>query len=201
MPQDSDSSKSERILEAAAKLMRLKSFKDISMDELAYEAGVAKGTLYLYFRSKGDIYLSLLVEKVNAFARVVSEVTREKLASSRQALERILEASHKAFAEKPRTQDVPIFAVPSVSPEEIEDDLQQKFFPVLNGLKMNLASVFKKGIESGEFRPLDPERLAGLFMHLLEYCYVHPMILSDTPTDPALEMVFVKDILIKGIMA
>ncbi len=201
MQQDSDSAKGERILEAAARLMRVKSFKDISMDELASEAGVAKGTLYLYFRSKGDIYLSLLVEKVNAFSRVVSEVTRTPSESSKTDLERILDASLEAFAQKPRSQEVPIFAVPGVSPEEIEDDLQQKFFPVLNGLKTALASIFERGTLSGEFRPLDPQRLAGLFMHLLEYCYVHPMILSDSPTDPALEMVFIKDILFKGILA
>lgn len=69
-----DSKKSELILEAAARLLRQKSFKDLSMEELAEEAGVAKGTLYLYFRSKGDIYLPLLLQKLNAFAKLVTEV-------------------------------------------------------------------------------------------------------------------------------
>ncbi|NLI97326.1 TetR/AcrR family transcriptional regulator [bacterium] len=201
LQQDSDSNKGERILEAAARLMRHKSFKEISMDELAAEAKVAKGTLYLYFRSKGEIYLSLLIEKVTSFSEVVREVKAKKWRSAKEALEEVLKASLSAFAEKPRSKEIPIFALAGVTPDEIEDDLNRHFFPLVEELKVNLSSIFKSGIDSREFRKLDPMKLAGLFLHLLEYCYVHSLLISDTPSDPSLEMAFVKDILFKGIMA
>jgi AcrR family transcriptional regulator len=197
--QECDSEKSELILEAAARLLRQKSFKDLSMNELAEEAGVAKGTLYLYFRSKGDIYLSLLLEKLNAFAELVTDVDEQDL-TARQALESILDASLRLYTGKTPSTGVPILAIPGIAPEEIEVGLQEHFFPVLEGLKKKLASIFTKGIRSKEFRKLDANRLAGVFLHLMEYCYVHSLLLADKPTNPADEITFMKDIFFRGIL-
>lgn len=49
----------EAILEAALKLFRKTSFSGFTMDALAKRLGVAKGTLYLYFRTKEELFLSL----------------------------------------------------------------------------------------------------------------------------------------------
>src|SRR5882672_1864141 len=48
------------ILEAARKVFARKGFELATVDDVAEAAGVAKGTLYLYFRSKRDIYLAAL---------------------------------------------------------------------------------------------------------------------------------------------
>src|SRR3954470_22154723 len=54
------------ILEAARKVFARKGFDQTTVDDIAAAAGVAKGTLYLYFRSKRDIYLAALKEGVLA---------------------------------------------------------------------------------------------------------------------------------------
>jgi AcrR family transcriptional regulator len=48
------------ILDAARKVFAAKGFDDASVDEIAHTAGVAKGTLYLYYPSKRDIYWEAL---------------------------------------------------------------------------------------------------------------------------------------------
>ena len=48
------------ILETARKVFAKKGFADATMDEIAAAAGLAKGTLYLYFKSKRDVYLKTL---------------------------------------------------------------------------------------------------------------------------------------------
>ena len=48
------------ILEAARSVFATKGFNDATVDDIANAAGVAKGTVYLYYRSKRDIYLSAL---------------------------------------------------------------------------------------------------------------------------------------------
>jgi len=40
------------IIEAARKLLALKGFNEVSMDEIAREVGLGKSTLYLYFKNK-----------------------------------------------------------------------------------------------------------------------------------------------------
>lgn len=51
--------KSELILDAAIKLFRHYGYRRTSMEDIAREAGVAKGTLYLYFESKDQLFRSL----------------------------------------------------------------------------------------------------------------------------------------------
>jgi AcrR family transcriptional regulator len=48
------------ILEAARSVFATKGFSEATVDDIANAAGVAKGTVYLYYRSKRDIYLSAL---------------------------------------------------------------------------------------------------------------------------------------------
>lgn len=48
------------ILEAARKVFAKKGFNDATVDDIANAAGVAKGTVYLYYRSKRDVYFAAL---------------------------------------------------------------------------------------------------------------------------------------------
>jgi len=48
------------ILEAARKIFATKGFNQATVDDIASAAGVAKGTVYLYYESKRDIYFAAL---------------------------------------------------------------------------------------------------------------------------------------------
>jgi TetR/AcrR family transcriptional regulator, fatty acid metabolism regulator protein len=48
------------LLSAARTVFSRKGFHDSTIDDIAAEAGVAKGTVYLYFKSKQEIYLGAL---------------------------------------------------------------------------------------------------------------------------------------------
>ncbi len=52
--------KKNNIIKIAANLFSQKSFHDVTMDEIAEKVGVAKGTIYLYFSSKDNLYLQIL---------------------------------------------------------------------------------------------------------------------------------------------
>ena len=55
-----DPSKGARILEAAAQLFAERHYHEVRMEDIAARAGVAKGTLYLHFRCKDDLYAGLI---------------------------------------------------------------------------------------------------------------------------------------------
>lgn len=59
--------RSQQILAAATELIEGWSFSDITMDRIAERAGVAKGTLYLYFRTKEALFLSLFETLVHSW--------------------------------------------------------------------------------------------------------------------------------------
>ncbi len=52
----------QQIIQVAATLFSQKSFHDVTVEEIAERAGVAKGTIYLYFPSKEKLYFEILEE-------------------------------------------------------------------------------------------------------------------------------------------
>jgi len=61
---EKDRGKHDQIIEAAVKVFAKKGFYNAKVSEIAREAGVADGTIYLYFKNKDDILISLFEEKM-----------------------------------------------------------------------------------------------------------------------------------------
>ncbi len=80
-----DKSKEEMILDVAKRVIEKRGFHNTRMEDIADDAGVAKGTLYLYFKSKEELFARLmdreyskilksLLEIVNSSDDVVSKI-------------------------------------------------------------------------------------------------------------------------------
>lgn len=76
------------ILDAAFRLFGTKGFYETKMSEIADEAGIAKGTLYLYFTSKEQLFTAVTKRDFGAFL----EELDQRLASGEQTLEGQLKA-------------------------------------------------------------------------------------------------------------
>jgi TetR/AcrR family transcriptional regulator, fatty acid metabolism regulator protein len=66
--------KFNRIIQAAIKVFARKGFFNSRVSEIAREAGVADGTIYLYFQNKDDILISLFEVSMDAVIRNMREV-------------------------------------------------------------------------------------------------------------------------------
>lgn len=77
--------RTDLILEAAEEMLIKKGYYNASMDEIAAQAGVAKGTLYQHFPTKEDLFFALIEKALARFEQVVqqaalsSENARQKL--------------------------------------------------------------------------------------------------------------------------
>src|SRR5438046_10434910 len=63
-----DDNKRRQIIATAADMFVSQPFHKVRLDDVAAAAGVGKGTLYIYFKSKEDLYFSILY---GGFARLV----------------------------------------------------------------------------------------------------------------------------------
>ncbi len=68
------------ILDAARRLLVRRGYRDFALDELAREAGVAKGTLFLYFRSKDELFEAAFADLVDALGASLDALLRSGLA-------------------------------------------------------------------------------------------------------------------------
>src|SRR5262245_11050884 len=83
-----DPARSEAILETAADLFGEFGYNAVRMEDIAARAGVAKGTLYLYFKNKDDLFLALILQRMTELFQEIRE--KASAASSPEAKLRIL---------------------------------------------------------------------------------------------------------------
>ena len=64
------------ILEAAEQVFARQGFHTTTMEEVAEECGWSKGTLYLHFKSKEDLFFSVINEKLGKFTSTLNDAMR-----------------------------------------------------------------------------------------------------------------------------
>ena len=84
-PRGGGAAKREKILRAAIRIFSQKGYFNSKISEIARLAGVADGTIYLYFKNKDDLLISLFEEKMG---EVVAEI-RVRVADEGDALSRL----------------------------------------------------------------------------------------------------------------
>jgi TetR/AcrR family fatty acid metabolism transcriptional regulator len=84
-PRGGGAAKRDRILRAAIRIFSQKGYFNSKISEIARLAGVADGTIYLYFKNKDDLLISLFEEKMG---EVVNDV-RARVADGGGALARL----------------------------------------------------------------------------------------------------------------
>ncbi len=78
-----------QILEAATRLFIAQGYRKTSVDQVAREAGVAKGTVYLYFETKSELLVATIALEKKAFLGRIRPVIEEDL-PARERLKRYL---------------------------------------------------------------------------------------------------------------
>jgi AcrR family transcriptional regulator len=63
----------QAILQAAIRLFSERGVENTSIEELAAEAGIGKGTIYGYFQTKDEIFLAFCEEEIEYAFRAVAE--------------------------------------------------------------------------------------------------------------------------------
>ena len=92
-----------KIRKTAIRLFNKKGFDQITVDKICQEAGVCKGTFYLYFKSKEQVVLDLFKDTDKMYEDYFSK----ELASINDSVEKILRLGKKALEyEKDRGVDV-----------------------------------------------------------------------------------------------
>jgi AcrR family transcriptional regulator len=155
--------KREAILRAAWERIREKGYAKTSIEEIARRAGIGKGTVYLYFRSKAEIMLAL-VDLTNE--RIMGDL--EKLASQKSPAENRLRecllhrimAIHDLVHRYPHGEEV-ITSMKSAIVQGIEGHLAQQ--------GKLLADILREGAESGELEVSDPDMMGSILAELFEH--------------------------------
>jgi AcrR family transcriptional regulator len=68
-----DPVKTQRIIDAAAQLFAERHYHEVRMDDIAAKASVAKGTIYLHFKDKDNLYQALALDSLKKLSKRIRD--------------------------------------------------------------------------------------------------------------------------------
>lgn len=141
-----DSEKYHRIIDAATKIFAKKGFFQAKVSEIAKEARVADGTIYLYFEGKDAILISLFEEQMElVLDNMRAEVSKEEDAAKK--IEKFA-LTHLKLIEENRDMAEIIQVELRHSSKFMKEYKNEKFAEYLNIID----EIIRKGQEKGIFK-------------------------------------------------
>jgi TetR/AcrR family fatty acid metabolism transcriptional regulator len=138
--------KRERILDAAVRVFARKGFHATRVSEVAKAAGVADGTIYLYFKSKDALLVSLFEHRVQRLLTFL-ETELPGAGSASEKLKRIIEVQ-LGLLERERDLAEVVTVILRQSTKLMKDHAAPKFTAYLDAI----AGVIAQGQAAGELR-------------------------------------------------
>jgi TetR/AcrR family fatty acid metabolism transcriptional regulator len=152
MARKPEGDKRRQILEAAIAVFAKKGYFSARVSDIAGSAGVADGTIYLYFKNKEDIVVSLFADVLERhLARA-----KEEIRSARTPREKLLAIARHHLTALSERRDVAILFQTELRQRTLLSRISSK---ELRGYFELLSKVIEEGQETGVFRPDSPRSL------------------------------------------
>ncbi|RHW40685.1 TetR/AcrR family transcriptional regulator [Neobacillus notoginsengisoli] len=143
-----------QIIDAAVTVIAENGYHQAQVSRIAREAGVADGTIYLYFKNKEDILISLFEEKMGTFIEKIDSMIAGKETAAEKLL--LLIDSHFRMLSDNRGLAV----VTQLELRQSNKELRQKINEVLKGYLKVIDHILLEGKQNGEFSETLDIRLA-----------------------------------------
>jgi TetR/AcrR family fatty acid metabolism transcriptional regulator len=137
--------KYKQIIDAAVIIIAENGYHQAQVSKIAKQAGVADGTIYLYFKNKEDILISLFEEKMGIFINKIKEV----IAGKQTAAEKLLVMVENHF--RILSEDHQLAVVTQLELRQSNKELRLQINDVLKGYLHLVDEILLYGIETGEF--------------------------------------------------
>lgn len=172
-------------------------------DEIARRAGVNKALLYYYFKDKEGLYAAALEQVFSGLHARVSIVFDDGTLPPKQRLLKYVEAHFDYIASSPW--------YPRLVQREFMRGSGKTLSPVANRILerygkpiySKLAALIREGVESGEFRSVDPlQTLTSILGTIVFYFISLPAQQVMAPGDPASpERIAIRRVAVKEFVA
>jgi AcrR family transcriptional regulator len=141
------------ILKSARKVFKKVGFENTSMDLIAEEAQLSKGTLYLYFKSKDDLFINSLLEDQLISLDKLFQQSELKTSSVVDIILAYTDSYYDFTVKFPDFFNllVGINSSESLNIENLSPETKAKIHELEKKIFMERVRVFQRGIEEGIF--------------------------------------------------
>ena len=149
-----DKPKYKQIIDAAVIVIAENGYHQAQVSKIAKQAGVADGTIYLYFKNKEDILISVFEEKMAVFKERLSRIVSADYTASEKLL--LMIESHF----KVQTDNKHLGIVTQLELRQSNKEVRTQINEILKGYLMMIDQILLEGVERGEFKKDMDIRLA-----------------------------------------
>jgi len=153
----------EKLIHESLKLFSLKGFLNTSIEDILTQAGASKGGLYNHFKSKDDLFWSVLAEARRIWRRRVLQGLEEE-AGPLEKVKRLLENYRDRYLKD--VENIPggcVFVTLSVELDDQRPDFAREINRGFTGLRDLIRRLLDQARESGQLRPgVDTDSAADL---------------------------------------
>ncbi|MCY0869106.1 MAG: TetR/AcrR family transcriptional regulator [Firmicutes bacterium] len=153
MAQRRDGAKYQAILAAAVRVMAESGYHGAQVARIAREAGVADGTVYLYFKNKEDILLSILRETIGQIV-TLSALLDNDLVGPKEALRTLIDAHLKSLGDN---RDLAV--VLQLHLRQADRHLREQVADMMRPYHRTLDRIIALGKAAGTFRASGDDRI------------------------------------------
>ncbi len=151
----------QQIIVAAKRVFSAKGFNKATMEDIAKEAELSPGTIYLYFKNKDELYASLSLRILHYLYLRVEQLNSEDIAATKKtdALKDVLYDVYKF-------DPLIVINMFHLQSSETLKNLSPKLLGEIKELSQKalgiMENIFRDGIESGDFIDLHPVAMADI---------------------------------------
>jgi AcrR family transcriptional regulator len=190
--------KEREILQAAAAVFAERGFRGTRVADIARRAGIGKGTIYEYFRSKEDLFTQLFHWYTEqAYSSMLStghEPTDSPLTVLRRSCESLLASCQEMQELYPLTME--FWSASTAS--EFREGLTEEFRRLYEQFRGAIADILRAGKTQGEVGPqVEPEAVAAVLVGALDGLFLQAWF--DPKFDPVAAGRRFLDVLVIGL--
>ncbi|WLV23734.1 TetR/AcrR family transcriptional regulator [Aciduricibacillus chroicocephali] len=149
---DKQKVKRQQILEASVRVIAENGYYKSRISNIAKKAGVADGTIYLYFKNKEDLLISLFEDIMGTFAASAQEVTEREETAAAQ-LGALVRHHFEYLGERPQ-----LALLTQLELRQSQTELRWRISKILEPYLLLIERIAASGMEKDEFKStLEPK--------------------------------------------
>ncbi len=171
----------KQILDAAAKVFAAKGFERATIADIAREARVAEGSIYNYFKNKGDLLVSIPRQKIEPAVQNITAHLPATATLPEEALTLIAQNLVTTISENAHLIRILISALPSMSLSAREKYMQTVLMYALALIENYMRAQIEQGVLRADLNPVVAARaFVGLFF---PFIVLRQVLQVDTESD------------------
>lgn len=142
----------QQIQNAAKELFHQKGFVSTTMEEIAEKAELSPATLYLYFKNKEELYVSLILISLQYLFEQIEEVYLNKKLSPESKILKFKDAMYNTYQYEPLLLRIILHVQLEGTLFSLSQDLLDQILDLSRKIMRMIAQVYKEGSHQGKFR-------------------------------------------------